>query len=1207
MKSDEFENQADDPEQAALSAFLRQWETPEPSLPGGAELLASTRRTEEKSQAPRRTGFTGAARVSGWALAAVFLIVVIGLGLIVAIGFRSRQSEPVQSVRLKVPSSEGTKPTQAQPPTPAQLNPAAQPPQIEKPKVARPVARTKPPRRKSDSFLERGDGGASPTPDQLFPNEKLPQPSDAPAQLRAIGVGESVTDTVGNGAVREFEFPLEQGEFFHLEVAQNGVDVVVTVRDPEGTTIATADSPSGPQREESVMAIAARTGRYRVEVRAKPLGASGGSFTIRLVEQRKAVPEDVRRSSASQESNAANLLYLQGKGDSYRMAIDTYRTAADLWHGLGDKTREGEALNRLGESLYLVGEKPAARTQFQITAQIRHEAGDRRGEADTLNNLALIADEMGEGSESLTLQRQALVLRRAVGDEQGEAVSLTNLGAYYINTGDRWNALECLVQALPLWRKAGDRARESATLLNLGRLYRSVREYPAALDYYEQALDLSRSFNDRRLMAIAHSNIAGIEADQGNFETARERLETKALPLLLETGNVAGEGRALITLGSIFRDLGNPEEALVQFERAKGILTPLKDKFGLGVAIFNVGKVRASQNNSTEAFSSYSEALRLFQECRELNAEADVRYFLSLLARQNGDLETSHKEIQAVLTIVEDVRSRIAAPDLGTSYFASVNTYYRFCVDLLMELDRVHPETGYAAQAFVVNERARARALLDHLHEVKAESPGGLPPALLNEEKMARKELTTILERQKRVARNGDLKGELNELDRLVLAAAERLRVFEARKREANPRFSALIPSSVLEVGELQARLPENAVILEFFLGDRQSFLWTIERGGISVHSLPAKDEINLIARRTFENLTARSSRIQNETPLARANRVELADADYWVQSRKLSRILLSPVAPLLAGKRFYIVADGYLQLIPFNALPDPNARDFETVAPTPIVEAHEVVLLPSASALLFQRGFQSDVRSPSNSIAVFADPVFSPRDSRVTNRKGRATKAIGNDRSGEPSSPRPPLGLENSLPRLPQSRTEALEIRDIAGAQNVRLFLDFNANLENLRTPETLRSQVLLFATHANVNVSHPERSLLALSNLDARGQPVPGYLFANEILSLRISSDLVILSACETALGPEVPGEGLMSLMRCFLFAGATEVVASQWNVNDASTASLTAAFMKNSLVLKKTVPASLRESQRIARQIPGRQSPYWWAGFQCSGIGQ
>jgi CHAT domain-containing protein len=185
----------------------------------------------------------------------------------------------------------------------------------------------------------------------------------------------------------------------------------------------------------------------------------------------------------------------------------------------------------------------------------------------------------------------------------------------------------------------------------------------------------------------------------------------------------------------------------------------------------------------------------------------------------------------------------------------------------------------------------------------------------------------------------------------------------------------------------------------------------------------------------------------------------------------------------------------------------------------------------------------------------------------------------------------------------LRSSRVEVEAIVGLAGGENLKA-LDFEASRATALSDELGHYRVVHFATHGLLNSLHPELSGLVLSLVDEKGQPQDGFLRAHDVYNLKLRADLVVLSACQTALGKEVKGEGLVGLTRGFMYAGAPRVVASLWRVPSKATAELMKRFYRGMLVEKLRPAAALRAAQVGMWREKRWNEPYYWAAFVLQG---
>jgi CHAT domain-containing protein len=296
--------------------------------------------------------------------------------------------------------------------------------------------------------------------------------------------------------------------------------------------------------------------------------------------------------------------------------------------------------------------------------------------------------------------------------------------------------------------------------------------------------------------------------------------------------------------------------------------------------------------------------------------------------------------------------------------------------------------------------------------------------------------------------------------------------------------------------------------------------------------------------------------------------------------------MLLGPVVSQLTARRLVIVGDGALQYLPFSVLPGPKGS---TAAGEPLVVRHEIISLPSASTLAVLRQQLNGRPVAANAVAILADPVFDADDVRVT-------------RGGAPAAS--PQNAGERLPRLPFTRREAEGILSLARSASTMRALDFDASRDTATSQRLAQYRIVHFATHGFLDGEHPELSGIALSLVDRDGLPRNGYLRLHDLYTLDLPAELVVLSACQSALGEAVKGEGLVGLTRGFMYAGTPRIVASLWRVDDVATAELMKRFYEGILVKRLPPAAALRAAQLALQKQRRWAAPYFWAAFVLQG---
>jgi CHAT domain-containing protein len=598
--------------------------------------------------------------------------------------------------------------------------------------------------------------------------------------------------------------------------------------------------------------------------------------------------------------------------------------------------------------------------------------------------------------------------------------------------------------------------------------------------------------------------------------------------------------------------------------------------------------------------------------------------------------------------MAESLRVKAGSHELRSLYMAGRQEIYENYIDLLMEMHERETGKGYEWAALQVSERARARSLLDLLAEGRARIRQGADPALLEKERGLLERLNAKDAALKKLRSDERTKSQAESVANEINDLTTQLQLVEARIRSSSPRYAALTRPKPLGSAEIQQLLDEDTVLLEYSLGEQRSWLWAVTRDSISSHKLPPRAEIDAAARNIYELLTARQSK-KDTNEEDRLKRIAEADDKLRPEAAALGQTLLGPISMRLQqewkGKRLAVVATGALEYIPFGALTLPETegqRDGETVGqrdsgterkrrsplptphpplPTPLIASHEIVNLPSASALALIRREVAGRQAATKALAALADPVFEADDPRLAaarkNASPKGSLAFAGPAKSAGANLAAPSELARSVrsfhlsrfgasgfDRLVFSSDEVDFITRFAPRSSTLKATGFEANRALVTSGELEQYRIVHFATHGLINSEHPELSGLVLSLVDESGKPQDGFLRMSEVFNLQIPADLVVLSACQTALGKEIKGEGLVGLTRGFMYAGAERVVASLWQVDDQATSELMRRFYRGMLKEKLRPAAALRAAQIEMSKISRWSAPYYWAGFVIQG---
>jgi CHAT domain-containing protein len=823
------------------------------------------------------------------------------------------------------------------------------------------------------------------------------------------------------------------------------------------------------------------------------------------------------------------------------------------------------------------------------------------------------AEELHKQNTAESLNRaiekysQSLASWRAAGDRYGEAKTLYKIGNVCRSLSNNQKALEYYKQALPIWKDLDKKIEEADTLNQISLSYGSLGELQIALDYLEQALPLQQTTGNKKGEAEILNSMGQIYSGLGKSEKSFEYFN-RALLLWQAEGEKEGEIRALNNIANyyLYRK-ENLQKALDYYNKTFDYYRAAGNKYVQAVALNNIGIVYQLMEEKEQALDYFKRSLVLWRVTGNAIGQGAALYRIALVERSRGNLEEALINVEGALDTVEALRSRIGVQQLRASYFSTIQLYYDFSIDLLMELNKKHPKEGFDSRALSISERTRARSLLEILYEARVNIRQSVDPDLLERERSLRKQFSDKLDQQLRLLNSKHTQQQAEAIDKERRDLLIGLQEIESQIRRKSPRYAAVTQSQPLSAKEIQEQLLDpDTMLLEFVLGEKLSYMWAVTENSIESLELPKRKDIEAAVMHVRSLVTSRACSYQHETDKEVNERIRQADADLSVKARELSNMLLGPVAAKLGKKRLIIVADGALHLLPFGMLPIPEIGGLST----PLLKRHEIVNLPSASSLSVLRHDSTAQPLERKTIAVLADPVYDANDNRIMRGKEQIAKSseldkeIAAARLARDSVRGMSCLNSQQFERLPGTRTEALGILSLVPKKNRLGALDFDATISMATDPQLAQYRIIHFGTHSFVPEEKPELAGIVLSLIDREGRQQNGYLSLSTIYNLNLPSELVTLSACETGVGKQVKGEGSISLIRGFMYAGARRVVASSWKVDDEATAELMKHFYRLMLVDKLSPAAALRKAQLSMFRSGRFQSPYFWAAFQLNG---
>lgn len=844
---------------------------------------------------------------------------------------------------------------------------------------------------------------------------------------------------------------------------------------------------------------------------------------------------------------------------NYDEALKVFQNLLPETIARGEIERQVRIQIDFGSTNVELGNHWQARDLFKEALHAATEMGDPVLQEYCLLKLGHSYQRQASYQLALSHWLQGLALARANRSKSNEGLFLGNIGLIYQWFGNLPQAVEYTQQAVQFLQAPGDAESQALFLTNLGWLYTELREFAEAVKCFNMALEITRRIAQPDRESAALTGLANLHFVQQDYQAALS-VHLSALALARKVHNPQREGVSLNYLGALHLKLANPQAAL----------------------------------------RCHEEALELGQQFDLPRMIWQAHGGLATVYEQQGVREKAQVHYRQAIEALERVRALFSVAEEKAGFFQDkVEVYKRLIAVMLPPADKAIP-LDKAAEVFYVAERSRARALADLLMEAAVSPEQNLNLDLLSQRQELQHHIASLnakLLREKAAPVDKQNQPALARLERELSKADGDLADWVRKVRADNPRYAELRYPEPAKLEQAQELLDAQTLLLAYTLSEQESYLFAVTQKGLRVLRLPGAARLNGLVERLLAALTNREETSEDHRPLA----------------GELYRALIAPVdrAGLLAKKtRLIVVADGALHRLPFEVLKPTGKRLY-------LVERLAISYAPSASVLVNLKNMPRPTESGQKPFIAFAAPQY---DLRAAEPSDSVLSAVTRAAGG---------GQRWNFAPLRFSDREAQAIANLFG-QEALVFTGAQASEENVKVKDRLQQYRLVhFSAHGLVNEQRPRFSSLVLSlrpsvagpvagsdagpvaGSDAANKPAvgeDGLLSAYEIFSLKLKADLVTLSACETALGKEVKGEGLMSLVRAFMYAGTPSVLASLWKVDDEGTAKLMVEFYRN--LTQGTLKNGKRLTKAEALQraqvdaIKQGRAPYYWAPFVLLG---
>lgn len=737
--------------------------------------------------------------------------------------------------------------------------------------------------------------------------------------------------------------------------------------------------------------------------------------------------------------------------------------------------------------------------EFERALDIHRSIKDKFQEGILLSNIASSWIELGEPDKALPLFNQALQLQRETKDATGVAYTLLGLANAHWFSGEPQPAFDAYRRLVSQSRAISNETLLAHALNNGGLVLQALGQDREALEQHRQAQALFQKTAQRNFEGYALNNAGMAHANLGDTKSAKANYE-QALTIFRELRDSAAEAYALHNLGDLSLRARDHDSAIQYYRQSLDRKRAARDRYGEAWSLARLAEANHAKGETEGARLLANQALFLFRAIGEQAAEANVLAAIGRMERSAGNRKSAREKLEAAIEIIEKTRGSITSPELRGSYFATRQSIYEELIDMLVE--------SGDPSAIETIERSRARLLLDSARG-DAVYEG------------VQRRIYALGQRLRKTLAPTDTDAVRGQLGKLIAQAAA---------MKPPPRGSAA------SAAQLKSSAGTGTII-EYWLGERRSAVFTITRESIAVAALPTRANIEKRVASLIAGLTARGSLPARETAAQRKVRLAAEDAKWRSETAEFAKVIWP------SG-----VSKGSVLVVPHGALAH---VPFTLIAP-----GAEVTTSPSAS---LQPHLGVSSKAP-KTLAIIADPVLGPE--------------------------LPPLAFAaeeaSSIAAMLPAADVTVRTRE-AAARGPNLFQDM------------ARHRILHFATHAEMNHLNPNRSSIALTG---------SVVTLEDINNTRIDADLVVLSACRTALGQELKGEGLLGLTHGFLNAGANRVLAALWNVDDQASAAFMREFYTHLLVRKATPPQALVAAQTALKKNPRWAHPWYWAGFALHG---
>ncbi|MGQ9470703.1 MAG: CHAT domain-containing protein, partial [Candidatus Aminicenantales bacterium] len=756
----------------------------------------------------------------------------------------------------------------------------------------------------------------------------------------------------------------------------------------------------------------------------------------------------------------------------------------------------------------------------------------------------------------------------SINHKKEQARCLNNMGIALWKFDNYTEALIHFAKALSIIKSINSAIDEADILANLGLVYREIGNFDEAENYFLQSIEYDKHNTNKQGYYVNLLNIGSLKRLKYLYKKHDELINSAIEiynQILRESNDPYIKMKALNNLASAYNDINNYHLAIACLNESLNIAINFSDFEEQSIIYNNLGIISYNLGNYENAIKYHSKAIELALRLRSGQVLWEAYLELANAYRRKGDENEAIINYKNSIAITEDIRSKLSLEEYKSTYLGSdkrLDAYYKL-IDLLVKRGIREKESTYYDEAFNYLERAKARAFLDSLEVSKVIFNETVSQELRYQEIEIMNEISKLFTK----LLNPELSSEQKQqISRRLDAAEQELEALRREIRKNYPAYANLrYPEFITANLARKTLLPADTLVIAYLLSSDSSYAFAMTRKNLRVYSIGSLNEIREKIKEYLGMLT------------------DPGNSDFSL-GYDLYKVLIEPGLDGSKVKRVVIIPDDILHFLPFETLKFQNHgnRDW-------LVAKYSLSYAPSLTSLkeIIERGAQQS-QKPKKLLLAVGDPSFE------LNGGQDLAERVTLKSFYEP-------GIDINLERLQFSLQEVDKITGYFPKKKTEILLAKNASEENLKNSKLTDFRIVHFATHCLIDDKKPARSSIVL-RLDQDPQE-DGLLQTREIFNLKFNADLVTLSACQTAYGALIRGEGIEGLSRAFFYAGASSLILSLWPINDQATAQLMDRFYYY-LKSGHSVEKGLQKAKLELINSQTLSHPYYWGGFIVAG---